>query len=104
MYDCTNCPLNPEDVTDIEDSDNNFSDDDIPAGMGFYFEWMKVHIFKTELFLPLHITYVYTFKELVSFTNKNGKNPCMMANCSSNKKIKRFKNHVKKFSVGIQSW
>ena len=36
-YDCQNCPLNPEVVTDIEDSDDNFSDDDIPAGMGFYF-------------------------------------------------------------------
>ena len=38
-YDCQDCPVNPEDVTDTEDSDYNFSDDDIPAGMGFYF-WM----------------------------------------------------------------
>ena len=35
-YDCPDCPLNPEDVTDIENSDYDFSDDDISPGMGFY--------------------------------------------------------------------
>ena len=36
-YDCQDCPVNCDDETDIEDSDYDFSDDDIPAGIGFYF-------------------------------------------------------------------